>query len=82
MDHAADHPLTARVIVNRIWQHHFGRGSSPRPRISGSGGSEPSHPELLDWLAARLVSSGWSIKDLHRQILLSRTYRLSSDDDA
>jgi hypothetical protein len=77
----ADHPLTARVIANRVWQHHFGRGIVATPSNLGVRGDEPSHPELLDWLAARLVSSGWSIKDLHRQILLSRTYRLSSQAD-
>ncbi len=73
-----DHPLTARVIANRIWQYHFGRGIVPTPSNFGVRGEAPSHPELLDWLAARLISRGWSIKDLHRQIVLSRTYRLSS----
>jgi hypothetical protein len=77
----ADHPLTARVIANRIWQHHFGRGIVATPSNLGVRGDEPSHPDLLDWLAARLVSTGWSIKDLHRQILLSRTYQLSSRSD-
>ncbi len=77
----ADHPLTARVIANRIWQYHFGRGIVATSSNFGVRGDPPSHPELLDWLAARLVVSGWSIKDLHRQILLSRTYRLSSDFD-
>jgi hypothetical protein len=77
-----DNPLTPRVIANRIWQHHFGRGLVPTSSNFGLRGEPPSHPELLDWLAARLVGSGWSIKDLHRQILLSRTYRLSSVVDA
>ncbi len=77
----ADNPLTARVIANRIWQHHFGRGIVATPSNFGVRGEPPSHPELLDWLAARLVASGWSIKDLHRQILLSRTYALASDFD-
>jgi hypothetical protein len=77
-----DNPLTARVIANRVWQHHFGRGIVPTPSNFGLRGEPPSHPELLDWLTARLVASGWSIKDLHRQILLSRTYRLSSVNDA
>jgi hypothetical protein len=78
-----DHPLTPRVIANRVWQHHFGRGIVATPSNFGLRGEPPSHPELLDWLAARLVSSGWSIKDLHRQILFSRTYQLSSEfDDA
>ncbi len=76
-----DHPLTARVIANRIWQFHFGGGIVATASNFGVRGDPPSHPELLDWLAARLVASGWSIKDLHRQILLSRTYRLSSDFD-
>jgi hypothetical protein len=77
-----DHPLTPRVITNRIWQHHFGRGIVATPSNFGLRGEPPSHLEVLDWLAARLVKSGWSIKDLHRQILASRTYQLSSDDDA
>ena len=68
----ADNPLTARVIANRVWQHHFGRGIVSTPSNFGVRGEQPTHPELLDWLAARLVASGWSIKDLHRQILLSR----------
>ncbi len=76
-----DHPLTARVIANRVWQHHFGRGIVATPSNFGIRGEPPSHPELLDWLAARLVASGWSIKDLHREILLSRTYRLASESD-
>ena len=75
----ADHPLTARVIANRVWQHHFGRGIVSTPSNFGIRGEQPTHPELLDWLAARLVASGWSIKDLHRQILLSRAYQLSSE---
>jgi hypothetical protein len=76
-----NHPLTARVIANRIWQHHFGRGIVPTPSNFGIRGEPPSHPELLDWLAGWLVAGGWSIKDLHRQILSSRTYQLSADDD-
>jgi Protein of unknown function (DUF1553)/Protein of unknown function (DUF1549)/Planctomycete cytochrome C len=76
-----DHPLTARVIANRVWQHHFGRGIVSTPSNFGVRGEPPSHPALLDWLAARLVASGWSIKDLHRQILLSHTYRLASEFD-
>ena len=77
----ADHPLTARVMANRIWQHHFGTGIVATPSNFGVRGDEPSHPELLDWLAARLVSSKWSIKDLHREILLSHAYQLSSGSD-
>ena len=73
-----DHPLTARVIVNRVWQHHFGEGLVRSPNNFGRLGERPDHPELLDWLAAKLVESGWSIKDLHREIMLSSTYRMST----
>src|SRR5208282_4536934 len=65
----------------RVWQHHLGRGIVSTPSNFGVRGEQPSHPELLDWLAARLVASGWSIKDLHREILLSRTYQLASESD-
>jgi hypothetical protein len=75
------HPLTARVMVNRIWQHHFGKGIVTTPSNFGLRGDGPSHPELLDYLAARFVESGWSIKALHRLILRSRTYQLASDWD-
>ncbi len=75
------HPLAARVIVNRVWQHHFGRGLVPTPNDFGRQGRPPSHPELLDHLASRLIESGWSLKALHRRIVLSSAYRLSSDDD-
>jgi hypothetical protein len=71
-------PLTARVIVNRIWHYHFGRGLVATPSDFGAMGFRPSHPELLDWLAAELVEHGWSLKHLHRLILTSRTYRQSS----
>jgi len=77
---AAQH-LTARVIVNRLWQHHFGRGIVATPNNLGTIGSPPTHPELLDFLAGELIRSGWSIKSVHRRILLSRVYRLSSDSD-
>jgi hypothetical protein len=77
----SDHPLTARVMVNRIWQHHFGRGIVATPSNFGLRGEPPTHPELLDWLAARFVASGWSIKAIQREIVLSETYQLSSDDD-
>lgn len=70
-----DHPLTARVIVNRIWQHHFGRGIVATPSNFGMRGEEPSHPELLDWLATSFIENGWSIKQLHRLIVTSATYR-------
>ncbi|MFN7923021.1 MAG: PSD1 and planctomycete cytochrome C domain-containing protein [Bryobacteraceae bacterium] len=74
-----DHPLTARVIVNRVWQHHFGSGIVSTPDDFGSQGARPTHPELLDWLAVGLVEHGWSLKWLHREIMLSSTYRQSSD---
>jgi hypothetical protein len=70
-----DNPLAARVIVNRVWQYHFGRGLAGTPSDFGNLGGEPSHPELLDWLASRFVEDGWSLKRLHRRILLSATYR-------
>src|SRR5208283_4403815 len=73
-----DNPLTARVIVNRIWQHHFGKGIVGTPSNFGLRGEPPTHPELLDWLASQFIASGWSIKAIHREILLSETYQLSS----
>jgi hypothetical protein len=73
-------PLTARVIVNRLWQQHFGRGIVNTPSNFGSLGERPTHPELLDYLASRLVSQGWSMRKIHREILLSATYRQSSAD--
>ena len=73
-----DHPLTARVMVNRIWQWHFGAGLVATPNDFGKMGQPPSHPELLDWLAREFVREGWSIKKLHRLIMLSNTYRMSS----
>ncbi len=72
---APENPLTARVVVNRIWQYHFGRGIVATPNDFGRMGSRPSHPELLDYLANELVANGWHFKPLHRQILLSNTYR-------
>ena len=71
-------PLTARVIVNRLWQHHFGRGLVGTASNFGSLGERPTHPQLLDWLASRLVETGWSIKQVHREILRSATYRLAA----
>ena len=70
--------LTSRVIVNRIWQWHFGEGLVRTPNNFGTNGEDPTHPELLDYLARRFVESGWSIKSLHRLILLSSTYQMSS----
>jgi mono/diheme cytochrome c family protein len=75
-----DHPLTARVISNRVWQYHFGRGLVKTPNDFGVRGLPPTHPELLDHLAAEFVRRGWSIKSLHRLIMLSRTYQQSSEN--
>ena len=75
---ADDNPLTARVIANRIWQVYFGRGLVETDNDFGSQGTPPSHPELLDWLAVELKDHGWSLKSLHRTIVLSRTYRQDS----
>ncbi len=89
-------PLTARVMVNRIWQHHFGRGLVRTPNDFGVRGERPTHPELLDYLAARFISgsatqpstlnsqppTAWSMKSLHREIMLSRAYQMSSDHHA
>ncbi len=73
-----DNPLTARVMANRIWQKHFGRGIVATPSNFGVNGIRPTHPELLDWLAREFVESGWSVKALHRLMLTSATYRQSS----
>jgi hypothetical protein len=73
-----EHPLLARVIVNRIWAHHFGRGIVDTPGDFGALGGRPSHPELLDWLAAELMQNDWSIKHIHRLIMTSTTYQQSS----
>ena len=74
----SDHPLTARVMVNRLWQGHFGRGIVSTPSDFGTQGTSPSHPELLDWLATELISRGWSLKAIHRLMVTSATYRQSS----
>ena len=73
-----NHPLTARVMVNRIWQHHFGSGLVATANDFGTHGSPPSHPRLLDWLARRFMDGGWRMKPIHRLIVLSSTYRQSS----
>jgi hypothetical protein len=75
---SAQNSLTARVIANRLWHHHFGRGIVPTPNDFGKTGRPPTHPQLLDWLAAELIENGWSLKHLHRTILLSRTWQQSS----
>jgi hypothetical protein len=72
-----DNPLTARVIVNRLWQHHFGRGIVATPSDFGVRGEAPTHPELLDWLANELVAQGWRLKPLHRLMVTSAAYRQS-----
>jgi hypothetical protein len=72
------HPLTARVLVNRLWQHHFGRGLVATPNDFGLRGEAPSHPELLDWLACEFVEQGWSTKHMHRLMVLSNTYQQAS----
>ena len=74
----ADHPLTARVMVNRIWQHHFGEGLVRTSTNFGARGERPSHSELLDYLASRFLASGWSVKSMHRLIMLSSVYQQSS----
>ena len=78
---AADHPLTARVMVNRLWQHHFGRGIVRTPNDFGRQGILPTHPQLLDWLAAEFVRGGWTLKRMHKLIMMSSTYQMSSRSD-
>ena len=75
---SADHPLVGRVMVNRIWQHHFGHGIVRTPSDFGRQGDRPTHPPLLDWLAVEFAARGWSIKEIHRLIMLSSTYRSAS----
>lgn len=74
-----DHPLTSRVLVNRVWKHHFGRGIVETLDNFGTAGARPTHPQLLDWLAVQFVEGGWSIKTLHRTIMNSAVYRQTSD---
>ncbi len=73
-----DNPLTRRVLVNRLWHHHFGQGLVTTPSDFGLGGDKPSHPELLDWLADEFLKSGWSVKHMHKLIVMSHTYRQRS----
>ncbi len=75
-----DNPMTARVLVNRLWQHHFGRGIVNTPSDFGRNGDAPTHPELLDWLAQRFMDEGWSLKKIHRLILLSNAYQQSTQN--
>ncbi|MGH7135177.1 MAG: DUF1553 domain-containing protein, partial [Pirellulales bacterium] len=75
---APDNPLTSRVIINRLWQYHFGVGLVETPNDFGFNGGRPSHGDLLDWLAAELIRQKWSLKQLHRQIVLSAAYRRSA----
>ena len=77
-----DNPLTARVMVNRLWLHHFGEGIVRTPSNFGKLGEPPTHPELLDWLAVEFIDRGWSIKQMHRLMLTSEAYRMRSDDVA
>ncbi len=79
---SGDHPLTARVIVNRLWHHHFGRGIVGTPNDFGVQGDPPTHPDLLDWLAVELVKNDWSLKHIHRLIVTSATYCQSSSVDS
>jgi len=76
-----DNPLTARVLVNRVWMYHFGKGIVATPSNFGHLGERPTHPELLDYLASQFIAEGWSIKKLHRAIMLSATYQMSSASD-
>ena len=76
-----DNPLTARVMVNRVWQYHFGRPIVGTPSNFGQLGDRPTHPELLDYLACRFMETGWSMKKLHREIMLSAVYQLSSEQN-
>jgi hypothetical protein len=77
----SDNPLTPRVLANRIWHYHFGTGIVDTPSDFGYMGGKPTHPELLDWLARQIQTGGWRLKPLHRQIMLSQTYRQASDQN-
>ena len=78
---SSQNPLTARVFVNRVWMHHFGKGLVRTPGNFGALGEKPTHPELLDWLTSRFINQGWSIKELHRDIMNSAAYCMSSRYD-
>jgi len=75
-----ENPLTARVMINRVWQHHFGEGLVRTPNNFGRMGERPTHPELLDWLSLELMDGGWKLKPIHKQILMSKAYQMASDD--
>jgi hypothetical protein len=77
-----NNPLTARVLANRLWQHHFSRGIVPSANDFGQFGEKPTHPELLDWLASELVDGGWRLKRMHKLIMLSAAYQMSTASDA
>jgi hypothetical protein len=77
-----DNPLTARVMVNRMWQHHFGEGIIRTTSDFGKNGDRPSHPELLDWLAVQFMDDGWDIKAMHKRMLLSNAYRQAAENPA
>jgi hypothetical protein len=77
-----DNPLTARVMINRVWQHHFGEGLVRTPNNFGRMGERPTHPELLDFLAVRFMEGGWKLKPMHKMILMSDAYQMASDDIA
>ena len=73
-----DNPMTARVLINRLWQHHFGRGIVVSTNDFGKFGTLPTHPQLLDWLADDFVRGGWQLKRMHRLLMMSNAYRTSS----
>ena len=79
-DRQSRQPADCSCIVNRVWKHHFGRGIVATPSNFGQLGERPTHPELLDYLASEFVANGWSIKKLHKQIMLSDTYALSAHE--
>ncbi len=79
---SSENPTTPRVIANRVWQYHFGRGIVPTPNDFGKFGEKPTHPELLDWLACEFVAQGWSFKKMHKLIMMSNAYRMASTADA